>query len=178
VPDAPDAPDTSDGPGPLAGLRERWEAALSGLAQREGLHGTVAGRLNRLLLDAGRLTPAEANRRLGLVLSTAGDPGRAGAYLEGFLAGGALLLLHDPELLEVVDAWLTGAGGRAFDDLLPLVRRAFASFSAAERRQIGQQVTALGDAGARGHRPADSDIDEARAALVLPTLRLLLGTDR
>ena len=94
----------------------------------------------RLLLDAGAMPSAEAARRIGLAVSPAGDPAHAAAWVEGFLANSGLLLLHDEHLLPVLDAWVTAVSPETFTQLLPLLRRTFATFSTAERRQIGERV--------------------------------------
>ena len=62
-----------------------WRATLRRLADRQGLHGLIAGRATRLLLDAGALAADEAARRLSLALSTAGEPAAMAAWIEGFL---------------------------------------------------------------------------------------------
>jgi Family of unknown function (DUF5682) len=36
---------------------------------------------------------------------------RGAAWIEGFLSGGGLLLVHDQRLLKVVDGWLTDIAG-------------------------------------------------------------------
>ena len=52
-----------------------------------------------LLLDAGRLVPEEIARRLSLTLSRGNDPAQCARWLEGFLSGSGLLLIHDDRLL-------------------------------------------------------------------------------
>jgi hypothetical protein len=157
-------------------LRERWLSTLESLAGRGDLHGLLAGRLTRLLLDAGRLDPAEVRRRMRLPLTVGTPPAHAAAWVEGFLGGGGLLLVHDDALLALLDGWLAEIPADAFDDVLPLLRRTFGAFDAGERRAIGERV-----AGPRGP-VADRDaaglgFDESRAALVLPTLSALLGRE-
>ncbi|MFN3652757.1 MAG: DUF5682 family protein [Armatimonadota bacterium] len=151
---------------------EPWHEALARLASQQGIHGLLAGRCCRLLLDAGRFTREEVARRLGLGLSTAVDPTQGAAWVEGLLAGSGLLLLHDEALWEVVDSWVTRLREDAFVPLLPLLRRTFSTFDPAERRQIGERVRS----GAR-HRPraGAAGVEEARADLVLPIVRQLLG---
>src|SRR5439155_420784 len=78
------------------------------------------------------------DRRMGLALSTAGDPAQAAAWVEGFLKGSGLVLLHDQALLGVVDNWLTGLPADTFTTLVPLLRRTFSTFTPPERRQIGE----------------------------------------
>ncbi|MFP5317994.1 MAG: DUF5682 family protein [Acidimicrobiia bacterium] len=157
-----------------AGLRHRWLDALAAVAAREAVHGALGGRAVRLLLDAGRLPIDEVSRRLSLVLSVAGDANRGAAWLEGFLSGDAVLLLHEPELLGVIDGWVTSVRGETFDDLLPLLRRTFSQFPAAERRTIAERVRRL--ASGDPLRPGtDEELDHERAARVLPRLFDLLG---
>ena len=162
--------------------RARWYGALEGVADQGGVHGTIGGRATRLLLDAGRITPADANRRLSLHLSTGADALDSAAWLDSFLAGDASLLLHDDELLAVVDDWLSEVPGPVFDALLPLVRRTFSAFSAPERRLIGEKASHLDDVTAGGAMrragvvgaPGDPAVDDERARRALPVLRRIL----
>ncbi|MBB2942747.1 hypothetical protein FB565_002460 [Actinoplanes lutulentus] len=154
-------------------LREQWLATISLLAMRPGLHGLPAGRLTRLLLDAGRLDSAEVRRRLRLPLTVGGSPANAAAWVEGFLAGGGLLLVHDEALLSLVDEWMADIPAESFEDVLPLLRRTFGGFDAGERRAIGERVAR----GVRGGGGVDAvvELDRERAVSVLPTLSALLG---
>jgi hypothetical protein len=152
----------------------RWYDVLTGLSTRDDLHGLLAGRLNRLLLDAGRLDAGEVGRRMALVL-TAGVPvARAGGWIEGFLAGDGLLLVHDERLLGLVDAWLTGIPGDAFVEILPLLRRTFSGYPAPQRRLIGQRAATIRGA-ARATAEGEMALDDERGSLVLPTVAALLG---
>jgi hypothetical protein len=153
-------------------LRERWTATLESVAARADLHGLLAGRLTRLLLDAGRLDGEEVRRRLRLPLTVGTPPAHAAAWVEGFLSGGGLLLVHDEALLALLDDWLADIAGDAFDDVLPLLRRTFGAFEAGERRAIGERIAAGRGAAAT---EAAAPLDHERAAAVLPTLSVLLG---
>ncbi len=152
-------------------LQQEWTAALARLADQDTVNGRVVGRATRLLLDLHHFTAEQAGRRLGLALSHAAAPAEAAAWIEGFLAGSGAVLLHDAALLPILDEWLTGLTEERFVEVLPLVRRTLATFAAPERRMIGERLRS-GSA-----RVAEPDgFDEARAARVLPVLRLLLGT--
>jgi hypothetical protein len=165
--------------------RAAWLAVLGTLAGRRDVHGLVAGRVTRMLADAGELTWPLAARRLGAALS-AGVPAAAKAHwAEGFLAGGAgssgsgLLLVHDRELLGVVDAWVASLRPAEFEEVLPLLRRTFGEFTDPERASIGRAVRALG--GADGHASARAgvagtdDLDTERAGGAVRTVAAILG---
>lgn len=149
-----------------------WSAALLSLCDRANLHGLIAGRCCRLLLDEGSLQSEETARRLGLALSIATEPAQAAAWVEGFLQGSGLLLLHDDTLWTILDNWITGLSEDAFMVLLPLLRRTFSTFSSAERRQIGEKVK-------KGQstqvQTTEDSFDTATADASLPILAQLLG---
>ncbi|WGL52271.1 DUF5682 family protein [Nocardioides sp. BP30] len=142
---------------------QRWHEALASVAADERIHGSVAGRANRLLLDAGRLDSEEAARRLSRQLSPGARPTAAAAWLDGFLEGEAVLLLHDPVLLGLVDSWIGAVEEDTFEDLLPLLRRTFARFEAAERRQVGERVR-IGTSGVPAARAEGLDLERALPA--------------
>ncbi|TQM64987.1 DUF5682 family protein [Humibacillus xanthopallidus] len=166
-----------------ADLRDPWAEALVAVGRDESIHGAVAGRVNRLLLDGSLLTHEEAAARLSRRLSPGTPAPAAAAWLDGFLAGEALLLIHGDDLLSLIDEWLAGATEEAFEDLLPLVRRTFSRFQPAERRLIGTHLRDLatdpGAGGARGLHPsaATSSIDLDRAAPAVAAVARLLGLE-
>jgi hypothetical protein len=156
-------------------LRDVWYSALRSVADRHTVPGLIAGRAVRLLLDAGLIDVADAGARLSRQLSLASDATQAAGWLEGFLSGEAALLVHEPELLEIVDEWATGVDAELFDHLLPLLRRTFAEFTATERRDIGLRVRRIDRGeGASGVRADDGTLDHDRAALVVPKILELL----
>jgi hypothetical protein len=163
-------------------LRAPWRGALARLADRTDVHGQVTGRCTRILHDAGLLEPDELGRRMSLTLSPGHDAAGAAAWIEGFLGRSGLVLLHDDTLLQIIDGWLANVGAGTFTQVLPVLRRAFSTFPAGERRQIGERVRrlgrpGLGSTGPGAAGPAD-DLDPERAALVLPVLRLILGAEK
>ena len=156
-------------------LRRPWLTALRAVADQRGVHGLLAGEAVRVLLDSGALEPGDVQRRLSRALSPAEDAARGAAWIEGFLTGDASLLLHDPPLLRVVDEWITTTPGPIFDELLPVLRRTFATFPAPDRRALGSHLRRL-EEGDDARPGADDTLDRHRAARVLPRLRDLLGT--
>jgi hypothetical protein len=156
---------------------ERWLTTLAGLSERDNLPPRLAGRLSRLLLDARRLDADEVALRLGRALTPGVSPADAAAFVEGFLAGGALLLVHDDRLLRLVDRWLAAITPDSFTDVLPLLRRTFGGFAAPERRAIGERVRALsGSVPVAPNNAGDvGDVDEQRGTAALDVIATLLG---
>jgi hypothetical protein len=110
---------------------------------------------------------------------TVGVPvARAAAWIEGFLTGDGVLLVHDERLLRLVDGWLTAIAPEAFVEVLPLLRRTFSEYPAPQRRQIGERAVRLGGADRAAGGPVDGDVDDERGALVMPTVAALLGRGR
>ncbi len=166
-----------DGVQAVAGLLDDetarlWVDTLRATAGRRDVPGPLAGRLVRLLLDAGDLPPDDAARRLSRVLSPGTAPDRQAGWVEGFLAGSPLLVIHDARLLGLLDAWIAGIGAEAFTDVLPILRRTFGAWDAAARRQLANRLAAAPTAAEAA--PAASEEDWAAAAPLLDTARLIL----
>jgi Family of unknown function (DUF5682) len=156
---------------PGDGPRERWLDTLAALADRDGLPGLIAGRLVRLLVDAGRIDRPGAGIRLHRALSVGPVPAGKASWVEGFLAGRGMLLVHDADLLGLLDEWVAGLAPAEFVDALPLLRRTFSTFQAGERRAIGEQL----HRGTGRDVTVHSEVDEERAAAAVPVVARLLG---
>jgi hypothetical protein len=152
--------------------RAAYPDALAALAEGRRVHGLVQGRACRLLHDAGAWSTAGVQQRLSRALTPGTPPAAGAAFVEGFLAGSGTVLLHDHELLAVVDGWLASLTTDAFDGVVALLRRTFGSFEPAERRQLMRVVTGAGVARSGGF---GDDVDARRAGAVLVTVRAMLG---
>ena len=155
-----------------AARRGEWPAVLALVSERPDVHGLVQGRATRLLHDGGAWNRARVSARLSRALSV-GTPAATGAsFVEGFLAGSGTVLVHDRDLLDLIDSWVSGLAPDAFAATMPLLRRTFGAFEPGERRQLGMllahdvpgAVSGFGD-----------DVDDARAAVAMATVRQLLG---
>ncbi len=103
-------------------LTRAWREALRRVADGDRLPGMLAGRATRLLHDAGELEPSAAMSR---ALSPGEEPERGASWIEGFIGTSGLVLVHDPELLSILDGWVASVTDDAFTNVLPLLRRAF-----------------------------------------------------
>ena len=156
-----------------ASHKAEWQDALARILEHDTVHGLIRGRCTRLLLDSARIDAAEVSRRLHLTLSPGTDPAHGARWLEGFLRGSGLLLIHDAKLLSIIDGWVLQIRDETFEELLPLLRRTFTTFPAAERRQIGQMLAAGPSTSTR--HVDESNFNHERAAKALPLLLQILG---
>jgi hypothetical protein len=153
--------------------RTAYPAVLAQLADRHAMrHGLICGRATRLLHDAGAWDAGNVERRLSQALSAGTAPNVGASFVEGFLAGSGTVLVHDADLLGVVDRWLSSLTIDSFDAVVALLRRTFGAFEPAERRQI---MTLLIGGAMRRPSGFGADVDPDRAHDVLITVRHLLG---
>ncbi|WP_028477277.1 DUF5682 family protein [Nocardia sp. CNY236] len=150
-----------------------WLATLRRIVDREDVHGVLVGRAVRLLADSGRMDDAESARRLAAALSVGNPAAAKAAWIDGFLGGRGLVLVHDRALLGFIDDWLRRLDENSFVDTLPLLRRTFGGFESGERRAIGQAVRDSGSVTTAGAGLVD--IDERRAAIAIRTAAEILG---
>ncbi|MEV6278293.1 DUF5682 family protein [Nocardia sp. NPDC051832] len=149
-----------------------WLAALHRIADRADVHGALVGRAVRLLSDAGRIDRSDSARRLSAALSIGPTPAAKAAWIDGFLGSRGLLLVHDRQLLHLIDTWLHTLPEDQFITTLPLLRRTFATFEPAERRAIANAL--------RTPEPtaATLTLDPARGIPPMTTVAHILGATR
>jgi hypothetical protein len=156
-----------------AGHEADWYAALAAVQRNAASNGLLAGAAARLLFDAQQANAETTATALGLALAPAQLTAYATAWIEGFLRGSGLVLIHHRALFDLLDTWLGSLAEDTFRETVPLLRRAFSEFSPPER----QQIMDLAAAGPTAPLAAAEtlDFDWERGARVLPVLRALLG---
>lgn len=151
---------------------EQWLSVLARLADRPDVHGLLAGRTVRLLCDADRIDTEEAARRLAAALSVGHTAPAKAAWVDGFVSGRGLVLVHDRALLRLIDGWLAGLSEEQFVEVVPLLRRTFGAFESGERRAIGEAVR---DGRPAATAPGAAETDPIRGLLALRTVADILG---
>jgi len=158
-------------------LRSDWLEALLRLTDGAPVHARVRGRSARLLLEQRVLSADELARRASLALGQSVEPAHAAQWIEGLVEGQGVLLVHQEELLTVLDRWLESLGGDQFQAQLPLLRRGFSGLAPAERRAVARQMKTRASGGAAKRASAAEELDPERVRRVLPVLAQLLGAD-
>lgn len=151
-----------------------WIAALTRVAGRADVHGALVGRAVRLLTDAGVLATEEAAVRLSAALSVGTTAAQKASWVDGFVGGQGLLLVHDRPLLRLIDRWMRALDDEQFMETLPVLRRTFGAFESGERRAIARAVR---DTGTPAPAPATTPAvaDEERGRRAMGTVAALLG---
>lgn len=152
-----------------------WDRALESVADNHHFNGILCGLSTRLLQQL-RPAAADLHRRMSFALSRT-DYGFSSRWLEGFLTNYGVILLHDARLLGLLDDWLRHQSPEVFAEMLPLVRRTFATFEAPLRRKLGLKLK-QGLQPSMGLQPsavAETQLDQARVDMVWPILRTILG---
>ncbi|MDP5135044.1 DUF5682 family protein [Rheinheimera baltica] len=154
-------------------LNEEWFPALRQLTRLDNTHGLIAGLAARLLFDSQEADTDTTAIHMNQALSLGNDPAAAAAWVEGFLNQSGMILLHDAQLWALLNSWLNELTGDHFTRALPLLRRTFATFSAPERRQLGERAQRPGGQIKASAGSTDFNLD--RAEQTIPLLRALMG---
>lgn len=154
---------------------EQWYITLRLIRQKDNIHPIIGGCVCRLLLDAGQFTNEEAENAMSLALSSANQPMDVAYWIQGFLSGSGMIIIYDERLWNLVYKWVESLDEESFIGQLPYLRRTFAKFEYAERRQIGEKAKkGLVSNIQKDNSFSENDFDHERAKIVLPTLKLLL----
>ncbi len=152
---------------------EQWLEALHSISQMESINNILSGACARILFDKAILDTTAIAKQMSLALSQGNDTHKSANWLEGFLHGSGLLLIHNPKLWNILDEWVTQLSLETLQDLLPLLRRTFAAFSAPERQKMLQ--LAKGGQIELQAKTTTSVLQAERAQKLMPTLKSLLG---
>ena len=156
-----------------AASEEQWRRALESLPDDDQVAPLLRGFAVRLLYGRGAYDAQRTAAALGRALSAAVPVPEAGAWFEGFINDAGEVLLADDALFATVDDWLSRQSEEIFVELLPLLRRSFASFDPSTRRSLLERV------GQSGRASAALTSDDPRAAAAfaraLPLLKTILG---
>jgi Family of unknown function (DUF5682) len=151
-----------------------WTHALAYLAAQDGVHGLIRGRACRLLFDRSN-ADADTAKQMRLTLSPGTPAAQAAAWVQGFLHGSGLALLHNATLWSLVNQWVMSLSNEMFLSVLPLLRRTFSTYPAGERRQIGELAK---NSGQIKILHGENDLDLERVKKVLPLLKTILGVPK
>lgn len=147
------------------------------LVERLAAHSdapSVRGVSVGLLYSAGRVAAAQLAIFLTGQFTGASEPPRAVGFLRGLLRAAREAAWQQPELLQALDAMLSGWDEAAFIDVLPELRMAFADLTPRETDRVGEAVALLHGAQHLGNL-VNTDVGEAQLKVNLALSHTLLG---
>ncbi len=151
-------------------FKSDWHNVLELLSDSNSVKGVIQGISCRLLFDSGLSIDVIANK-MEFALSKAADTNIAASWIEGFIYGSGLLLIHNPQLWNIMDAWVLSIKPELFQELLPLLRRSFSEFSRPER----ERMLSIAKNGQLQQKIKEQNYDPDRVNLILGTLKVLMN---
>ncbi|MEO0341553.1 MAG: DUF5682 family protein, partial [Bacteroidota bacterium] len=148
-----------------------WQNCLWQICGTADVHPLILGIGHRVLFDATYLSVEDTARELSLALSSTEEPSVKAMWLEGFLHGSALLIIHQPALWTIINNWVRDLPEGHLYESLPLLRRTFSKFSRSEREQLLQ----LANGTSQQSVVAEEDLDEDRLDILLPFMEQLFS---
>ncbi len=161
---------------------EGWLRALQQVAKMSQVHGLLTGGCVRILYDKNVFNIHQTTTLMRFALSRGSGVSYAAAWLEGFLNGSGLLLIHNETLWQILDEWVEEIEMERLKELLPILRRTFSNFSPSERQKmLALAQKAAISASKDNFNPlsnmfeVETDLyDKKRAEIVLKTIQLFL----
>ncbi|MEM1218444.1 MAG: DUF5682 family protein [Bacteroidota bacterium] len=154
-------------------LERLWQHGLAGIIAMEQSPPLLHGQSVRLLFDQQYLDEEQVKTWFDWAVSEGQAFAFTLAWLEGFLSGSGLVLLHHRALWDLLNHWVDRLAMGRLKNELPLLRRVFSNFSESERRKL-LQLAQRGD-------QADSRLvtsyrwEEKRIEGVIEVMQKILG---
>lgn len=120
----------------ITAYHEQWTSTLDQIASIPSANALVKGNSLRLLLIRQAIAEEDLFKLVRYNLSSLYDPFYPCYFLEGLLFGGGWLVIHKPALRQIVDQWLLTLNEEQFITYLPILRRAFSTFTVEEKEAI------------------------------------------
>jgi hypothetical protein len=150
-----------------------WYQTLEKIATLPRANALLIGAAIRLLFDKEKMSTDTVAVQMRYALSSTIEALQGAQWIEGFLSGSGMILIHHNQLWDIINEWIGELKEEKFVDLLPLLRRTFSDFTGPEREKI--LLLAKQEPGqSKVENEEVHDWDQQRAALVLPQLRRML----
>ena len=153
---------------------ENWNNTLDQITRLPNVSTLLKGGCLRMLFDKNIVTVTDAANEMYLMLSVGNDTASAAQWLEGFLHGSGLLLIHNLDLWNILNKWIDEMSLLTLQNLLPLLRRTFSEFSAPEKEKM-MELAKSGQIDFAKKENKEEGFERKRGEGVLPTVKLLLG---
>ncbi len=154
-------------------LKSQWQISLKTLAGISSIHFIIQGWAWRILFDQGMVDINLMEKTIRGYLNTTKSPLDFTMWLEGFLNGSGLLLIHNPGFWTLLDNWIMSLSEIQFKTILPVLRRTFSNFQEPERKKM-LSIAQNWQPGEKIKKQEEIEIDEKQAEIALQAVRKLL----
>ena len=117
-----------------------WHDFIAKVQASGKVHPLISGCATRLMRDHHTITNELILRALSYYSSVGNTPNDIAFWFEGFLENSGTLLLLDDGLWGLVNSFICNLDDESFAQVLPILRRTFATFEQHERTKLGQKA--------------------------------------
>jgi hypothetical protein len=154
-------------------LWKDWATTIQKIISNPHSAALVHGACCKMMFDAKILDEESTAKEFSKALSISQEPSYAANWLEGFLKDAANILILDETIWQIVNSWVANLPEDIFLQLIPLLRRTFASYSAPEKQKIAEKVKH--GKSKTFNRQSSQELNHQRAKKVLPLLEKMMG---
>ncbi len=113
-----------------------WYQVLMKIAEHPNSHTILDAQVHRILFERKIFSSEKVSQRMHYQLSVNAPSMEQAQWVEGFLYGSAMILIHHYPFWKIVDDWLDEVEESHFMEIVPVLRRTFSEFSPAEKRKL------------------------------------------
>jgi len=143
-----------------------WYQVLIKIAEQAGSHTMLNALTHRILFERKIYSSEKVSKRMHYQLSSGAQSMEQALWIEGFLYGSAMILIHHFPFWKIVDDWLDEVEENHFMEIVPVLRRTFAEFTPAEKRKLIHYAR-----NGRHEKPTEKrSLNQERIRVIMPVL--------
>lgn len=145
---------------------QSWYQVLIRIAEHPGSQIMINAQVHRILFERKIYDNEKISQRMHFHLSTGASTMDQAMWIEGFLYGSAMVLIHHFPFWKIVDEWLEGVSEQQFMEMVPVLRRTFSEFSPSEKKKLSYYSRH----GRQDKKSEERNLNQERVRVVMPTL--------
>ena len=147
-----------------------WYQVLMSISEHQGSQNLLNAQVHRILFERNIYSSEKIAQRMSYHLSVGSEVIDQALWIEGFLYGSAMILIHHFPFWKIVDDWIDEVEESHFLEIVPVLRRTFSQFSPAEKRKL-----ALYARNGRTEKIVENrSFDQQRIRVIMPILKKIL----
>jgi len=147
-----------------------WYQVLMSIAENTASQTMLNALVHRILFERNIYSSEKISQRMHYHLSVGSKVMDQALWIEGFLHGSAMILIHHFPFWQIVDGWIAEVAESHFMEIVPVLRRTFAQFSPAEKRKLSFYA----QHGRKEKVSESRSLDQQRIRVIMPMLEKIL----